>query len=251
MVPAAMLYPLIAIATAAAVIASQALISGAFSLTMQGIQMGYIPRMEIRHTSGEEHGQIYIPKVNVMLGIGCAALVLGFQSSSALASAYGIAVTLTMLSTTALFYFASQRLWNWHPLKAGAFCLAFGLIEAIFFSANALKILHGGWFPLVAGAVIFTIMTTWKKGRKLLRSYLPTGMPLDDFTASLRLAGTLDEDHKLHRSQGTAVFLAANSEATPNALLKNVKHNQILHSRNILLTILTDRGRPHGDAAHR
>jgi KUP system potassium uptake protein len=245
MAPDAVLYLLITIATAATIIASQALISGAFSLTMQGIQMGYVPRMEIRHTSEDERGQIFIPKVNRMLAVGCAALVIGFQSSSALASAYGIAVTLTMLATTALFYFVSRRLWHWHPLKAGLFCGFFGIIELAFFAANALKIVHGGWFPLVAGAVIFVIMTTWKKGRKLLRTCLPPTMPLDDFIASIEMAGAISEQNRIHRSPGTAVFLAANLESTPNALVKNVKHNQILHSRNVILTILTDGSRPH------
>ncbi len=240
-----MLYPLVFLAMAATVIASQALISGVFSLTMQGIQMGYIPRMEIRHTSQNERGQIYIPKINVMLGLGCAALVIGFGSSSALASAYGIAVTLTMLSTTFIFYFAARRLWNWSRLRAGAICLAFGSVEAIFFAANSLKILNGGWFPLVFGAVVFVVMITWKDGRTLLRKQLPTGMALDDFIASINIAGALDEQNKLHRSHGTAIFLAGNPEGTPNALVKNIKHNQILHQRNILLTITTDYSRPH------
>ncbi len=245
MAPDWALYPLVALATTATIIASQALISGAFSLTMQGIQMGYIPRMEICHTSKDEHGQIYIPKINLILAVGCAALVIGFQSSTALASAYGIAVTLTMLATTAIFYFASQRLWGWSRLRAGLTCLLFGSIEAVFFTANSLKILHGGWFPLVAGAVIFVMMVTWKDGRTLLRKKLPLGMPLDDFIASISIAGALDEQHKLHRSFGTAVFLAGNPEGTPNALMKNIKHNQILHRQNILLTIVTDPTRPH------
>ena len=245
MAPSWALYPLVMVATAATVIASQALISGAFSLTMQGIQMGYIPRMEIRHTSKDEHGQIYIPKINVILAIGCAGLVLGFKSSTALASAYGIAVTLTMLATTAIFFFAAQQLWGWSKLKAGLTCLLFGSIEAVFFTANSLKILHGGWFPLVAGAAIFFVMVTWKGGRSRLRMSLPPGMPLDDFIASISIAGTLDEHNKLHRSQGTAVFLAGNPNGTPNALVKNIKHNQILHRQNILLTIVTDPTRPH------
>lgn len=245
MAPSWALYPLVMLATTATIIASQALISGAFSLTMQGIQMGYIPRMEIRHTSKDEHGQIYIPKLNILLFIGCAALVLGFQSSSALASAYGIAVTLTMLATTAIFFFAAQQLWKWSPLKAGVTCLFFGSIEAVFFAANSLKILHGGWFPLVAGAGVFLVMTTWKDGRKLLRKSLPPGMPLDDFIASISIAGALDEHNKLHRSQGTAVFLAGNPNGTPNALIKNIKHNQILHRQNIILTIITDPTLPH------
>jgi KUP system potassium uptake protein len=239
------LYPLVFLAMAATVIASQALISGVFSLTMQGIQMGYIPRMEIRHTSHAERGQIYIPKINILLGLGCAALVLGFGSSTALANAYGIAVTLTMLSTTVIFYFASQRIWKWSPLQAGAVCLVFGALEAVFFAANSLKILHGGWFPLVFGAVVFIVMITWKDGRTLLRRQLPAGMPLDDFIASISIAGALSEKNKLHRSQGTAIFLAGNPDGTPNTLVKNIKHNQILHERNILLTIVTDYSRPH------
>ncbi len=240
-----MLYPLVFLATTATVIASQALISGVFSLTMQGIQMGYIPRMEIRHTSKDERGQIYIPKINAMLGIGCALLVIGFGTSSALASAYGIAVTLSMLATTFIFYFAAQRIWNWTPLHACLICLIFGSLEAVFFAANSLKILHGGWFPLVFGGIIFIIMITWKDGRALLRQQLPAGMPLDDFIASINIAGTLNEQNKLHRSQGTAIFLAGNPDGTPNALVKNIKHNQILHQRNILLTIITDNRRPH------
>ena len=251
MAPGWALYPLVALATTATIIASQALISGAFSLTMQGIQMGYIPRMEILHTSQDEHGQIYIPKLNIILAVGCMALVLGFKSSSALASAYGIAVTLTMLATTAIFFFAAQRLWGWSPLRAGLTCLLFGSIELIFFAANSLKILHGGWFPLVSGAAIFFVMMTWKNGRSLLRKSLPPAMPLDDFIASISMAGALDEQHKLHRSQGTAVFLAGNPEGTPNALIKNIKHNQILHRQNILLTIITDSARPYVPAEER
>lgn len=245
MAPEALIYPLVGIATAATVIASQALISGAFSLTMQGIQMGYIPRMQIRHTSRAEHGQIYMPKINVMLGLGCAALVLAFQSSSALASAYGIAVTLTMLATTALFFVASQRLWDWHPLKAGLFCALFGVIELAFFSANALKVLHGGWLPLVAGAAVFSLMTTWKSGRRLLRENLPPGMPLADFISLTTPAGTLSEETRIHRTPGTAIFLASDTEMTPNAMLKNITHNQVLHSRNIVLTIKTNRSHPY------
>ena len=251
MAPSWALYPLVALATTATIIASQALISGAFSLTMQGIQMGYIPRMQILHTSQDEHGQIYIPKLNVILAIGCMALVVGFKSSDALASAYGIAVTLTMLATTGIFFFAAQRLWQWSPLRAGLTCLFFGSIEAVFFTANSLKIMHGGWFPLVSGALIFLVMMTWKDGRSLLRKSLPPGMPLDDFIASISIAGTLDEQNKLHRSQGTAVFLVGNPEGTPNALVKNIKHNQILHRQNILLTIVTDSTRPYVPAEER
>jgi KUP system potassium uptake protein len=245
------LYPLIALATAAAIIASQALISGVFSLTMQGIQMGYIPRLEVRHTSQTAYGQIFIPKVNILLGIGCAALVIGFQSSSALVSAYGIAVTLTMLATTALFYFASRQLWQWSALRAGLTCTLFASIELTFFAANSLKIAHGGWFPLASGVILFTLMTTWKKGRKLIQIRLPPAMPLDEFIESLALAGTLDEKHRLHRTSGSAVFLAGNLKGTPIALMKNIKHNRVLHTRNIVLTIHTDRSRPHVPPAER
>jgi len=246
-----LLYPLVVLATAAAVIASQALISGVFSLTMQGIQMGYIPRMEVCHTSQDERGQIFIPKINIMLGIGCAALVIGFGSSSALANAYGIAVTMTMMATTTIFYFVAQRRWHWSPLRAGLTCLLFGSLELLFFASNSLKIPHGGWFPLVFAAVVFAVMMTWKDGRTVLRSCLPPAVPLDDFIASISMAGTLDEQNKLHRSQGTAVFLAGNSNGTPNALIKNIKHNQILHRQNILLTIVTDSTRPHVPAEER
>jgi KUP system potassium uptake protein len=245
------LYPLIALATAAAIIASQALIAGVFSLTMQGIQMGYIPRMEILHTSKEAHGQIYIPKINILLGLGCGALVIGFQSSSALVSAYGIAVTLTMLATTSLFYFASRKLWQWSPLRAGLTCALFASIEIVFFASNSLKIFHGGWFPLVAGTLIFVTMVTWNRGRRLIQEGLPPAMPLKDFIGSLSLAGALNEQHKLHRTPGTAVFLSGNAHGTPNALIKNIKHNQILHSKNIVLTIETDHGRPHVPSAER
>jgi KUP system potassium uptake protein len=245
MVPGSLLYPLIAISAAASVIASQALISGAFSLTMQGIQMGYVPRMEIVHTSQDERGQVFIPKINIMLAIGCAALVLSFRSSSALANTYGIAVIVTMLATTILFYFAAQRLWKWTRLRAALFCVPFLIIELAFLAGNTLKIVHGGWFPLAVGAGVFTIMMAWQKGRKLLRASLPPAMPLDDFIGSISLAGTLSEQNKLHRTPGTAVFLASNGQVTPNALLKNVKHNQILHMRNVILTIQTDRMHPY------
>jgi len=251
MAPDWALYPLVALATAATVIASQALISGAFSLTMQGIQMGYIPRMEIRHTSKDERGQIYIPKINTMLAIGCCALVIGFGSSSALANAYGIAVTLTMMATTTIFYFAARRVWKWSVLRAGLTCLLFGSLECVFLASNSLKIPHGGWFPLVFGALVFLVMVTWKDGRALLRDRLPPGMPLDDFIASISMAGALDEQNKLHRSQGAAIFLAGNPNGTPNALIKNIKHNQILHRQNILLTIATDSNRPYVPAAER
>ncbi|HEY5744234.1 MAG TPA: potassium transporter Kup [Terrimicrobiaceae bacterium] len=239
MVPEWMLWPLIALATAAAVIASQALITGAFSLTMQSVQMGYTPFINIRHTSHEERGQIYIPQINTLLAIGCMALVIGFQSSDALASAYGIAVSLTMIATTLLLYFAAIRVWKWSALRAAALCIPFLLIETTFFAANSTKIIEGGWLPLVIGAVVFIMMTTWKKGRHLLRKSFPEGLALREFivsaTTSSRKSGVPA------RVPGTAVFLAGQPRGTPMSLLHNLKHNRVLHERNVVLTILTDR----------
>ena len=149
----------------ATVIASQALISGAFSLTMQGVQMGYVPFINIRHTSREEHGQIYISQINTLLALGCIALVIGFKNSDALASAYGIAVTLTMVATTLLLYFAARRVWKWSILRAGALCAILLAVEGTFLAGNSAKVMQGGWLPLAIGAVVFLQMTTWKKGR--------------------------------------------------------------------------------------
>ena len=225
------LYPLVALSTMAAVIASQALISGAFSISMQAIQLGYLPRMEIRHTSAHERGQIYLPFVNWLLMLSCVALVLGFQTSSRLAAAYGIAVTLTMLITTVLFYFAARRLWQWSAWKAGTLCGVFFALELAFFAANVLKIAHGGWFPLAIGALLFTVMSTWKTGRKLLGQRLAASvLPLDVFVQSIALDPP-------HRVRGTAVFMSGNPDGTPLALLHNLKHNRVLHERAVLLTI--------------
>ena len=225
------LYPLVILATMAAVIASQALISGAFSISMQAIQLGYLPRMEIRHTSAHERGQIYLPFVNWLLMLSCVALVLGFQSSSRLAAAYGIAVTLTMIITTILFYFAARKLWHWSAWQAGLLCGGFMILEVAFFAANALKIMHGGWFPLAIGAVLFTVMTTWKTGRRLLGQRLAASvLPLDLFVQSLA-------QDPPHRVKGTAVYMSGNPNGTPLALLHNLKHNRVLHQRAVLLTV--------------
>jgi KUP system potassium uptake protein len=239
MAPSWMLWPLIALATAAAVIASQALISGAFSLTMQSVQMGYTPFINIRHTSHEEHGQVYISQINTLLAVGCIALVLGFRSSEGLASAYGIAVTLTMIATTLLLYFAAQRVWKWSSARAAALCVPFLLIELGFLAANSTKIAEGGWLPLAIGAVVFLMMTTWKKGRHLVRRSFPQALSLREFivsTAPHDGASALPA-----RVPGTAVFLAGQPQGTPVSLLHNLKHNKVLHERNIVLTILTDR----------
>jgi KUP system potassium uptake protein len=229
--PSWALYPLVVIATSAAIIASQALISGAYSLTMQAIQLGYCPRMQIDHTSSETRGQIYMPQLNWALMIACIGLVLGFQSSSNLAAAYGVAVTFTMLTTTILFYFAARRLWHWPRWLAGSLCGFFVLVEGILCTANLLKIAHGGWFPLAVAAIVFTLLTTWKTGRRVLgerlrSSFIPLKLFLDDVdrTAPLRVPGT-------------AVFLSSNADATPLALLHNLKHNRVLHQSVVFLTI--------------
>ena len=239
MVPSWLLWPLIALATAATVIASQALISGAFSLTMQAVQMGYVPFINIRHTSHEEHGQIYIPQINTLLALGCIALVIGFKSSGALASAYGIAVTLTMVATTLLLYFAARRVWKWSILRAGALCALLLAVEGTFLAANSAKVMQGGWLPLAIGAVVFLLMTTWKKGRYLLRKNSLQMLSLRDLIVSTTALG---RDSGLPaRVPGTAVFLAGQPKGAPISLLHNLKHNRVLHERNIVLTILTDR----------
>lgn len=225
-------FPLVGLATSAAIIASQALISGAFSLTMQAIQLGYLPRLAIEHTSERERGQIFIPQVNWALMVACVALVLGFKTSSNLAGAYGIAVTLTMLVTTLLLYFAARRIWGWKVWQAAGLCGIAFLVELPFFGANALKIVHGGWFPLVVAAILFTLMTTWRQGRRLLWERVKaSALPTPQFLESMRR-------REMPRVKGTAVYLAGNPDGVPIALLHNLKHNKVLHERVVFLTIL-------------
>jgi KUP system potassium uptake protein len=223
---------LIALATLAAVIASQSMISGTYSLTMQAIQMGYLPRLIIRHTSHSERGQIYMPQVNRFLLVTCVGLVLGFQSSGRLAGAYGIAVSLTMLITTILFFSAARRLWDWSLGRALLVCAGFVGVETSFVLANGLKIWHGGWFPLVMGLFIFSLMTTWRTGRQFLRVrlsevFLPLGLFLKDY-----------DNLKVHRVEGTAVFLSGHPGSTPISLLHNLRHNKVLHERVVILTVI-------------
>ena len=235
------LFPMVILATAATVIASQALISGAFSLTMQAVQMGYLPRTQILHTNQDESGQIFIPQVNTSLSIACILLVVSFGTSSALASAYGIAVTLTMLATTALFFFASRRLWGWSiPLALGT-CGIFATIELTFFASNMLKVMHGGWLTLAIGFFIFYMMSTWKTGREFIRKGMVGMTTLDHFVDSIAMSGVLDPTLAPHRIKGTAVFLNGTPNTTPNALVYNLMHNKVLHERNIVLSILTER----------
>jgi KUP system potassium uptake protein len=229
------LYPMVGLSTVATVIASQALISGAFSLTIQAIQLGYLPRMVVKHTSSEERGQIYLPHVNWALMVACITLVLGFRTSDNMASAYGIAVTLTMISTTVLFFFASRRLWNWSIPHALFVCGIFAVVEGAFFCANMLKVFSGGWVPLAMGLIIFVLMATWKKGRHLVWSKLgPSAMPLEMFLDNL------ENSKRLPRVPGSALFMTANPEGTPIALLHNLKHNKVIHERNLILTVVTD-----------
>ncbi len=239
------LIPLVILATIATIIASQALITGAYSITMQAIQLGYLPRIRIMHTSKNERGQIYMPSVNWFLMVACIALVLAFKSSGALAAAYGIAVTLTMLITTFLFYFVARNLWGWSRLKACLICAPFLTIEGVFAYANLLKFIDGGWVPILVGVVIFTLMTTWKKGRTILREKIAAGLlPLADFVKDLKGGSSVT------RVNGTAVFMAGNPSVTPLALLHNLKHNKILHKRVIFLSVVTETV-PHVDKKER
>ena len=228
------LLPLIILATLATVIASQAVISGAYSLTRQAIQLGYSPRMEISHTSEKEIGQIYLPFVNWVLLVAVLVVVLTFQTSDSLASAYGIAVTGTMLITTMLFFVVARINWRWPLPLALSVTVLFGIIDFAFFSANLLKLFSGGWLPLVLGMIIFMLMTTWKQGRKLLFDRLrEQALPLDSFIENL-------EAFPPTRVQGTAVFLTSTLHGVPHALLHNLKHNKVLHERIVLMTIRTE-----------
>ncbi|WP_414705697.1 potassium transporter Kup [Pseudomonas sp.] len=230
--PSWALIPLVGLSTLATVIASQAVISGAFSLTRQAIQLGYIPRMYIQHTSSDEQGQIYIGAVNWSLMVGVVLLVLGFESSGALASAYGVAVTGTMLMTTILVSAVMLLLWKWPPILAVPVLIGFLLVDGLYFAANVPKIVQGGAFPVIAGIALFVLMTTWKRGKQLLVERLDEGaLPLPIFISSIRVQPP-------HRVQGTAVFLTARSDAVPHALLHNLLHNQVLHEQVVLLTVV-------------
>jgi KUP system potassium uptake protein len=228
------LYPMVALATAATVIASQAVISGTFSITRQAIQLGYLPRMDIRYTSEREIGQIYIPFMNWALLISVVALVLGFQTSSNLAAAYGIAVTGTMAIDTVLAFTVVTVLWRWHPAITTLGACCFLAIDLAFFGANAFKLFQGGWFPLVVAGAIFTMLATWKRGRQLLRERLKSeALELEPFLKSLAA-------HPPLRVPGTAVFLNAQRHTVPHALLHNLAHNKVLHERVVFLTVFTE-----------
>ncbi len=238
-----LVYPMVAVATVATVVASQALISGAFSLTQQAVQLGYCPRVTIVHTSGTSEGQIYIPEVNRLLMVACIALVVIFRESSALAAAYGIAVTGTMSITSVLFYQLTRQ-WGWAPWKSLSLVTLFLALDLSFLGANVVKITEGGWLPLVMAAAVFMVMTTWKEGRRTLgRHIIANTLPTELFLADVQ--GT-----QPHRVKGTAVFMTSNPDGAPPVLLHHFKHNKVLHEQVILLSVQTKHV-PEVPAAHR
>jgi KUP system potassium uptake protein len=234
--------PLVFIATLATIIASQAVISGAFSVTHQAVQLGFLPRLKTRHTSAKAEGQIYIPIVNWTLLAFVILLVIGFRESTNLASAYGIAVTGTMLITTIMLGFLVFQVWKWNRVLAFLTIGTFALVDGIYFASNITKIPDGGWFPLVIAAISFTILTTWATGRQLLRKSLEeNSVPLQVFVKSASSA---------FRARGTSVFMSSSPDGIPSALLHNLKHNQVVHERVIILTVKVE-GVPHVDAHSR
>ena len=225
------LVPLVILATIAAGVASQAVISGSYSLTRQAVQLAYLPRMRIRHTSEREIGQIYIPSVNWLLMICAIGLVIGFRGSTNLAGAYGVAVTLTMAITTLLFAVVARERWGWPLWKVLMFATPFVIIDLAFFGANIVKIGDGGWFPLLVAVTVFTVMTTWFTGRRILSSRLAeSAIGTDMFLGEL--AG-----NRIHRVRGTAIFMTRQQEGIPTALLHNIKHNKIVHEKVVLLSV--------------
>ncbi len=226
--------PLVILSTAATVIASQALITGTYSLTLSAVQLGYFPRLSILHTSEHTRGQIYIPLINWGLMLACLALVFAFRTSTALAAAYGVAVTLTMFITTWLFYFVARNLWKWEVWRVLPLCFVFGLVELAFLCGNLVKFLDGGWFPLAVGLLLFVLMTTWKDGRALVRR------KLDEASISQELFIESIQRRPPLRVPGTAIFMSSSKGRSPNALLHNLKHNKVLHERVVFLTLLVE-----------
>jgi KUP system potassium uptake protein len=232
--PTALLWPLVVVATIATVIASQALISGAFSLTQQSVQLGYSPRVTIIHTSHSEVGQIYIPEINNALMIGCLLLVVAFRNSTSLGAAYGIAVTGTMAITSVLFYVVARSRWNWSLAHIGTLTAAFLFVDVSLLCANAIKFEHGGWVPVAIAIGVFTLMSTWKKGRLMLNDVLHAGsLPLSLFLDDV-------ERRKPPRVAGTAVFMTSSAEGVPVVLLHHLKHNKVLHEQVVLMSILSE-----------
>ena len=244
MVPGWALYPLVVLSTIAAVIASQAVISGAFSLTRQAVLLGYCPRVRIDHTSAKEIGQIYVPSVNWALMLCTIALVLGFGSSSSLAAAYGVAVTTTMAITTILMAVVARERWGWSVGAAAGLAGVFLVPDLAFFAANIVKVPHGGWFPLVVAGAVFTLLTTWRRGREILDERLRSEiLPIDIFLTDVGKG-------KVPRVQGTAIYMSRTSEGVPPTLLHNLKHNKVLHREIVFLTVTTAE-QPHVPPAER
>ncbi len=242
MLPHAAIWPMLLLATAATVIASQAVISGAYSMTAQAIKLGYLPRIPVIYTNAEQRGQIYIPFINWMLMLFVLALVTIFRSADALANAYGLAVNVTMLVTTLFCWSASQQKWGWGATRAALVWGGFLALDLLFLLSNSLKVVHGGWFPILFGAVIYTLLATWKDGRRLLRRHLrEQGIGLEDFIASLTL-------YPPKRVEGTAIYLTPDLATVPHALLHNLKHNKVLHERTLFLSARTA-DVPHVDPA--
>jgi KUP system potassium uptake protein len=242
--PAWAIYPMIVLAVAAAVIASQAVISGAYSLTMQAVQLGFSPRVKIDHTSTREYGQIYIAGVNWALMAGCIALVLTFRTSSNLAAAYGVAVTSTMVITTVLLYSVARERWGWSRWTAGAVSAVFLSVDLAFFGANIVKVMQGGWLPLLLAAFVYVLMSTWKRGRRILGARIhANARPLDEFVRDL-------QRQPIVRVPGTAVFMSGSAAIVPAALRHNLEHNKVLHERVLFVTVKT-RQVPHVPATER
>jgi KUP system potassium uptake protein len=233
MAPGWATFPLVILATIATVIASQALISGAFSLTRQAVQLGYSPRLAMKHTSERHIGQIYVPSVNWALMIACVALVVGFRHSENLAAAYGLAVSGTMLITTLLFFVVVRERFGWPPSRAIPLCALFLFVDLAFFGATLFKIPAGGWLPLAIGAILFTIFTTWSTGRELVRERVHAGLPLREFVASLA-------DHPPVRAPGTGAYLFSMAHVTPPTLLASLRHHDSLHEQVLVVSILTE-----------
>jgi KUP system potassium uptake protein len=233
LVPPWALLPMVAIATSAAIIASQALISGAFSLTQQAIQLGYVPRLDIDHTSSSAMGQIYVPQVNWALMVATTVIVIGFGSSSALAAAYGIAVTMTMVITTILLSVVAIERWRWSRAVVIAIGALFLVVDVTFFGANLVKVMQGGWLPLLIGSCMFTLMTTWKTGRRIVAERLTArAIPIDHFMSVIIASPPV-------RVPGTAVFMTAQPRGTPPALAHNLRHNKVMHEYVVILTVTT------------
>jgi KUP system potassium uptake protein len=234
LVPAWALYPMVGVATAAAVVASQALISGAFSLTRQAVQLGYSPRVTIVHTSSSEIGQIYIPSINTALMLACLALVVSFRTSGNLAATYGVALSMTMTVTTILFAVVARTRWAWPWWRIAALGVPFLIVDLAFVGANLLKVPHGGWFPLLVAVLVYILMSTWKKGRARLSAIVQENtLPMDLFLADIQRS-------RPHRVRGTAVFLTSNSQGAPPVLLHHLKHNQVLHEKVLLMSLTTE-----------